>query len=175
MPRQEGADSAFAGVVPEAASGTVLNSDFTEATTVPAIEWNDSYKTDYETVDSQHKQLFAMVNELHEAITANKAKEVLQPTLEKLATYTIEHFRTEEGLMTRIHYPALNTHQSKHQQLTKEVQDLIEKYRSGKAVLSITLSNFLAKWLRHHIKEDDVALVKYLNEHPEALAATSGR
>ncbi len=137
-------------------------------------QWDDSYKTGHQTVDGQHQQLFGMVNELHDAIVANKAKDVLIPTLEKLAKYTVEHFQTEEGLMSKIDYPHLSTHRKKHQALTQEVLDLMEKYRSGKAVLSITLSNFLAKWLQHHIKEDDVALVKYLKEHPESLAAKSG-
>ena len=137
-------------------------------------EWGDTYKTGHQTVDSQHKELFAMVNELHDAIMANKDKDILFPTLEKLARYTAEHFRTEENLMSRINYPHLEKHREKHQALTKEVQEIAEKYRSGKAVLSLTLSSFLAKWLQHHIRQDDVALVKYLNEQPESSATKAG-
>jgi hemerythrin len=142
---------------------------------VPIAQWDNTYKTGHQAVDAQHQQLFEMVNELHDAIVAKKANDVLVPTLEKLAKYTVEHFRTEEGLMNSVHYPHLATHRQKHQALTKEVLELMEKYRTGKAVLSLTLSSFLAKWLQHHIKEDDVALVKYLKEHPESLAAKSGR
>jgi hemerythrin len=36
------------------------------------------------------------------------------------------------------------------------------------------LSSFLADWLRHHIKEDDMALIKYTQTHPVALTAKSG-
>lgn len=141
---------------------------------MPIAQWGDTYKTGHETVDTQHQALFRMVNELHDAIIANKDQSVLFPTLERLAKYTVEHFKTEEALMTRISYPHYSRHREKHQALTKEVQELAEKYRSGKAVLSMTLSTFLAKWLQHHIKEDDVALVKYLKEHPETLTAKSG-
>lgn len=137
-------------------------------------KWDDSYRTGHNLVDAQHQELFRMVNDLHDAMVANKAREVLMPTLEKLAKYTMEHFRSEEGLMTKISYPAISEHRHKHAELTREVKDLMEKYRSGKAVLSITLSNFLANWLRHHIKEDDMALIKYVNEHPVALKAKSG-
>jgi len=136
--------------------------------------WNDSYKTGHKIVDAQHQELFRMVNELHDAIVAGKGKEILQPTLEKLAKYTIEHFRSEEALMTGVKYPALGTHKRKHDDLTKQVRELVEKFRTGKAVLSITLSNFLADWLRHHIKEDDMALIKYTQAHPGGLAAKSG-
>lgn len=141
---------------------------------MPIAQWGDAYKTGHETVDTQHQALFRMVNELHDAIIANKDRSVLFPTLEKLAKYTVEHFKTEEALMTSIHYPHYPKHREKHQALTKEVQEITEKYRSGKAVLSMTLSTFLAKWLQHHIKEDDVALVKYVKEHPETLAAKAG-
>ena len=141
---------------------------------MPIAVWDDNLKTGHTTVDSQHKQLFAMVNELHEAIVAKKQKEVLSPVLEKLAKYTVDHFRTEEDFMSGISYPELAAHRQKHQKLTKEVQEIIEKYRTGQAVLPITLSNFLANWLRHHIKEDDVALVKYMNANRES-PASAGR
>lgn len=141
---------------------------------MPIAQWGDTYKTGHDTVDTQHQALFRMVNELHDAIIANKDQSVLFPTLERLAKYTVEHFKTEEALMTRVHYPLYSKHREKHEALTKEVQEIAEKYRSGKAVLSMTLSTFLAKWLQHHIKGDDVALVKFLKEHPETVSAKAG-
>lgn len=128
--------------------------------------WDDSYRTGNIVVDTQHQQLFQMVNDLHDAIMAGKSKEILTPTLKKLANYTIEHFQSEEKLMAGVNYPARAEHIRKHEDLTKQVKELAEKYASGKCVLTIILSNFLADWLRHHIKGDDIALVKYLNEHP---------
>lgn len=134
-------------------------------------QWDDSYKTGHATVDKQHEQLFKMVNDLHDAIVAQKSKEVLGPTLKKLATYTVEHFQMEEALMEQLKYPERAAHRAKHEALTKQVKELIEKFESGKAVLSMTLSNFLANWLRHHIKQDDMALIKFAKERPEAMAA----
>ena len=136
--------------------------------------WNDSYKTGHAMVDKQHEGLFKMVNELHAAILDERGKEVLTPTLEKLAKYTVEHFQSEEALMNRVQYPGLSAHKQKHDDLTKQVKELIEKYQTGKAVLTMTLSNFLANWLRHHIKQDDMALVKYVqNQNKAAAAATT--
>jgi len=141
---------------------------------MPIAKWDDSYRTGHDLVDTQHQELFRMVNDLHDAIVAEKSKDILAPTLEKLAKYTVEHFRCEEGLMNQMQYPALSAHRKKHEDLTKEVKVLVENYRSGRAVLSITLSNFLANWLRHHIKEDDAALVKYLRSRSGTVAAKSG-
>jgi hemerythrin len=133
--------------------------------------WDDSYRTGNQKVDEQHKALFGMVNELHEAILANKSKEILAPTLEKLAKYTIEHFQTEETMMQQMAYPGLHGHKKKHEDLTSQVKQLVDGFRGGKMTLSITLSQFLANWLRHHIKEDDVTLIRFVREKTAAAAA----
>jgi hemerythrin len=126
--------------------------------------WDDSFRTGHAQVDQQHQELFQMVNELHDAIVAGKGKEVIKPTLEKLAKYTVQHFITEEALMTKIGYPHLAVHKRKHEDLTKKATEVIEGYNSGKNVLTITLSQFLSDWLRHHINEDDKALARFLKE-----------
>lgn len=124
--------------------------------------WNDSYLTGDATVDLQHRNLFKMVNELHDAVVASKGKEVLQATLKKLGAYTIEHFGIEERLMQRAEYPGYEGHKAKHELLANQARQLIADYETGKAVLSITLSHFLADWLRHHINEEDKGMITWL-------------
>ncbi|MBX7218842.1 MAG: bacteriohemerythrin [Blastocatellia bacterium] len=127
--------------------------------------WDDSFLTGHHLVDTQHQELFHMVNHLHDAIIAQKDKEILSSLLEKLTHYTVEHFEAEEALMVKINYPHLTVHQRKHNELAQQAKEIIENYRTGKYVLSITLSRFLSNWLRHHIKEDDMALVQYIHAH----------
>jgi hemerythrin-like metal-binding protein len=64
--------------------------------------------------------------------------------------------------MAKVQYPGLPAHHRKHEDLARQTKDIVEAYRSGKLVLSITLSNFLADWLRHHIKEEDMAVVRHV-------------
>jgi hemerythrin len=130
------------------------------------FEWKDSYRTGNATVDAQHQGLFRMVNELHDAIVAGKGKEVLTPTLTKLVKYTVEHFSTEEKLMAAAGYPATPDHHRLHEELTRQVKELAEKYASGKLVLATTLSGFLANWLSHHIQESDITMINYVKAHP---------
>jgi hemerythrin-like metal-binding protein len=113
-------------------------------------------------VDGQHQDLVRMVNELHDAIVSNTHKTIMAPMLDKLTRYTLQHFTAEEGLMARVKYPGLAAHRRKHEDLARQAKDIVEQYRSGKLVLSITLSTFLADWLRHHIKEDDMAVVRFI-------------
>jgi len=116
-----------------------------------------------------------MVNALHAAILENRSKDILMPTLEKLANYTIDHFRSEEALMVQMNYPALAVHKWKHEDLMREVTELVGKYKSGYVVLTVTLSNFLANWLQDHIKGDDMELMQYCQTHPKGKAASSSK
>ncbi|HKH97640.1 MAG TPA: bacteriohemerythrin [Candidatus Sulfotelmatobacter sp.] len=138
-------------------------------------KWNKSYETGNKVVDTQHQELFRMVNALHAAILENRSKDLLMPTLETLANYAIEHFRSEEALMVEMNYPALAVHKWKHEDLTREVKELVGKYKSGQVGLTVTLSNFLANWLQHHIKEDDMDLIRYCQAQAEGATASSSK
>lgn len=128
-------------------------------------KWDDTYKTGYAPVDIQHREMFRLINKLHDAILAKKDREILSATLEGLTNYTRQHFRAEEALMSSVNYPNQSDHKRKHERLTQEVKTLVEDYETGKAVLSITLGMFLAKWWRDHITHDDMALIRHVQEH----------
>ncbi len=116
------------------------------------------------------------MSELHIAISSGRGNEVLKFTLDELAKYTVEHFADEERLMASIQYPDMAAHKKKHDGLTRQVHELQQKFSDGRLVFSMMVSNFLADWLVHHIKENDFALVQYMNDNPDTqhFSATSG-
>jgi hemerythrin len=132
---------------------------------MPVLEWDSSLETGNAVVDRQHKELIKMVNDLHQAIIAQKTNEVLFSTLEKLAEYTIEHFKTEEALMTSKHYPNFDRHKQRHDELAKQATQIIADYKDGKYTLSLALSSFLGNWVRHHIFQEDMEMVIFLRTH----------
>lgn len=129
------------------------------------VSWDVKYQTGNVTVDTQHKELFRMVNNLHLAIVEGHGKEAMGPTLDKLAKYVVEHFQTEEKLMSLKGYPGYSVHKHIHEDLTKKAVDLIEKYHAGKLALSITVSQFLGDWVKHHIHDEDIKMIKWVQEH----------
>ncbi|MBN2693134.1 hemerythrin family protein [bacterium] len=132
------------------------------------VTWNDSFETGDTNVDKQHKELFKMVNDLHESILAGKGKEILVKTLDMLAQYVVIHFKTEEEMMLHYKYPRYVEHKAIHDKLTKEAVDIIENYKSGKLVLSITLSRFLSDWIQNHIKGNDMDMIWFIQRAKEA-------
>ena len=58
--------------------------------------WNDSCSVGIPAIDAQHKQLFALIAQLHEAMKKGQSKTVLAQVLGELVTYTIKHFSTKK-------------------------------------------------------------------------------
>ncbi len=129
---------------------------------MPIAIWSPQYETGHVTVDEQHRRLFQMVNDLHHAIISGHGPEKVGPILKGLASYTVEHFRTEELMMATTGYPGLARHKEAHTALVKAVKELLGKFDVGETVLPSTLSRFLTDWLNHHIKEEDKALIGWV-------------
>ena len=91
-----------------------------------------------------------MVNALHDLIMIKRAQALVVPTPDKLAKYTVDHFATEERLMQAVNYPDCPAHKRAHNGLTDKAIEIIEGYKSGKPNSPMTLSRFLADWLRQH-------------------------
>jgi len=129
---------------------------------MPIAIWMPKYETGNPAVDRQHKRLFELVNDLHHGIIAGHGRETLGPTLRALAAYTLEHFATEEGYMRSTGYGNYARHKAVHDQLARQVKDLMAQYEEGSLALPGTLSKFLADWLTHHIKEEDMEMISWL-------------
>ena len=70
------------------------------------FEWK--YSVNIASIDAQHQKLFAIADELHEAMRNGQAGPVLAKTLDRLVQYTKTHFANEEGLMKIHGYPGIH-------------------------------------------------------------------
>ncbi len=126
------------------------------------FEWKDAYSVRIDQIDGQHKKLFRLAAQLHQATAAGNSKAVLAELFHDLIEYTKVHFAHEEQLMMRAGYPDLIPHQAEHAALLKKVHDFHKQYEGGTAPLSIDLLNFLQDWLEKHILHTDQAYAPYL-------------
>ena len=126
------------------------------------FDWKEEYSVKIKEIDNQHKILVEMVNEMHDAMTQGKGKEVLGPILEELIQYTKTHFANEERLMEKYDYPDFAPHRNKHKKMTAKVLSLQEDYQQGKFQLSFEVSKFLQDWLTKHILGTDMKYSDFL-------------
>ena len=127
------------------------------------MDWNDRLSVGVAMIDTDHKHLISLVNQLHDAVRAGHAKEVLGKVLDELIGYTKSHFAREEVEMTRTNYPGAAAHIAEHHALAKQVLEVQAQYKAGnQAVLSMQVMAFLRDWLLKHISGTDMKLGGWL-------------
>ncbi len=126
------------------------------------ITWSNDLSVNIKEFDDEHKKLIGMINDLHSAMGSGKGKEAIGPVLGKLVDYTKTHFAAEEQILRKYDYPGYVSHKSLHDDLTKQVVDLQNKFQEGKLLVTVQVMNFLRDWLSNHILNIDKKYGPYL-------------
>jgi hemerythrin len=130
---------------------------------MPLFTWNDSYSVKVSLCDAQHQKLFAIMNELADAMRLGKGQEILSRTIGELMQYTRTHFQQEEALLRKANFPQLAAHQQMHQRFVADLEMLDRNTREGRTGNSVPLLNMLRDWLVNHIQKMDKAYSAHLN------------
>lgn len=127
------------------------------------ITWQDSYSVGVELIDNDHKLLVSLINQLNDASEGGQGRDVVGSVLNVLVEYTNSHFSREEMLMAKGGYPDLVAHQSHHRALSKQVHEMVERYRGDHgAAVDREVLTFLRDWLTNHILGVDMHYRPYV-------------
>ncbi|MGB4600009.1 MAG: bacteriohemerythrin [Trichlorobacter sp.] len=130
-----------------------------------ALEWDASFETGIASIDGQHRKLFDMVNDLHDAMQQKRTKEAIRQILGRLIEYTGAHFGHEEQAFRSTGYPEEAVHKQEHTRLVEQVLALQGKFNNGEAVLTQSVIEFLQDWLIKHIKGTDMRYAPHLKKN----------
>lgn len=127
-------------------------------------QWTDELATGMKKVDDQHKELIKMVNDLHDALSKGKGKEIVGKTINFLSDYVVDHFKTEEKLMLDYNYSGYLIHKSQHEQFIKEFGDLVKEVNAATAAsfLAIRVQRSIVQWLINHIMNVDKHMARFI-------------
>jgi hemerythrin len=140
-----------------------MSSRVSKGNSMALFTWNKEYSVDVQSIDKQHKKLFDMINELHDAMVAGKGSLLAPGIVKRLAAYTREHFTSEEGLMKLASYPDFASHKAEHDKLNDEVAKMVKSLADETVVLTMDLQEFLRSWLMTHIAQRDKKYSLYLH------------
>jgi hemerythrin-like metal-binding protein len=126
--------------------------------------WGPMFEVGVHTIDSQHRKLFDLANQLAEAIIQGKGTDLMEKTLADLVTYIQTHFAAEEQLMANNHYPATAEHKAKHQALIQKVLEHKRSFDGGDPAIADKTLQFFTEWLSDHIMHIDKALAHDLKQ-----------
>lgn len=143
--------------------------NLTEKGTPPTIEvfpWNDNFETGLSIIDSQHKKLVELINELA-SLLAHADEDKLQKIFDELTDYANYHFETEEKIWTQ-HLETDDWYQD-HRGTHKTFLPTIQKLQEANAkkpfqdILEDTVK-YLIQWLAYHILKDDMQLASLVKK-----------
>ncbi|TGL44595.1 bacteriohemerythrin [Leptospira perdikensis] len=131
--------------------------------------WDSKYETNISEIDSQHKKLFRLINNIEEVYDENKhhlsgKTKILIDAVSELEDYTLSHFLIEERVMELNQYPDLEAHILQHNKFTDKILDLKNRLNQGDLhssdglldVFFKDLIEFLRAWLTNHILKEDM-------------------
>ena len=128
------------------------------------INWSDSLSTGVNEQDAQHKKLIYLINQLYDAVQADKVVGIHEEILEELLHYTENHFSYEEKLMAQYNYAETAIHIDEHAKFTQTIIKLTKELDSGTALITIEVIDLLFRWLMNHIIKTDKQLGASLNK-----------
>ncbi|MBI4989243.1 MAG: hemerythrin family protein [Rhodocyclales bacterium] len=119
------------------------------------IDWSERYSVSDKHLDSQHKGLFALINQLHEAILERRGRDFMVELFAELGKYVEQHFRDEEAHMRRISHAELPRHQADHKYFIDAIGELRARCEEGDGNVGVDTIDFLTHWLIDHIMGRD--------------------
>ena len=128
-------------------------------------EWTEQWSVGVDTIDAQHRELFAAINTLlrEEGKTASRD---LAKVLDYLENYVSNHFGLEELYMRRLSYPEFPSHKVEHVAFINDFYDLRDEYDNNGAApeLADKMGRYMGDWLVNHIGKVDKALGAFLSD-----------
>jgi len=119
------------------------------------LSFTDDLKFGVAVIDSQHRRMVKIVNELLAAAldhTLGKAEDRLLDELVHLATL---NFRSEEAWMRRCSYERYDVHAESHAHLLNELVELRAGMATRHEHLNRKVVLFVRRWLENHLIHSD--------------------
>lgn len=121
------------------------------------MPWTPNLAVGVESIDEQHKMLFAQADKLFEAGKNGRAKEQLGGLLDFLESYTKKHFADEESYMRSIRYPGYDEQKKAHENFIARLAKLQGDYKAsgGDLLVILNANQMVLEWLTQHISRMD--------------------
>jgi len=130
------------------------------------VVWDDKYKCGIALVDTQHRELIKLTNQLYRACFGGNeaANNAFSEAMSRMVEYVRFHFSTEQEMLKRINYPDYQDHKAKHDVLIKDILHAAEEYKMGKKFVPNQFVRTLKDWIFSHIAITDKLYAYYIAE-----------
>jgi len=127
------------------------------------IVWNENYSVGVEEMDSQHKMLIEMINDLIDLAEREAEPSEVSYMIIRMANYSLHHLSREEELMSAANYADFDEHLKLHNEYRLNIENLCSAENFGITPTAPALLEYLASWLTNHILVEDKKYTECLN------------
>lgn len=132
------------------------------------LTWSQQMSVGNETLDSEHKKILNLVNEVDRAISARNGARFAK-ALKTLEDTTRKHFGNEAKIAFAINY-RFTDHQLEHQYILNEMLIIEQELSNTQGKWSESVAEhyiqFLSTWAIDHIDRDDMIMKVFLEAYP---------
>ncbi|MDR2159612.1 MAG: bacteriohemerythrin [Treponema sp.] len=128
------------------------------------IEWDDRYSIGIPLIDTQHKKLVEMTNNLYECCfgETKTARQCFKETVQGTVDYVKYHFTAEEKILENIKYPDLRVHKKEHESFVKKILEEVRNFEEGKKFVPFIFVRYLRDWILAHIAVEDKKYAEFI-------------
>lgn len=127
--------------------------------TQPLLEWKDDYLIGVESLDFEHRDLFARINELHQQLVRREDKARIEEALAGIHSRMAAHFALEEKFMRDTGFPNYARHKKEHVRFLDNIVEVIEEFVNDPGLgYADTLLAELRHWIINHVLTSDQEL-----------------
>ncbi len=131
------------------------------------FSWKPAYSVGIAIFDDEHKKLFALILEMHRALSHMPSKEEARTVLKELKEYTESHFSKEEAIMEKHGYPDIEKHKMEHEEMISKVHEFQKNFENNDVAVSKETLRYLQDWLTNHILKTDKQYTDFLQSKGE--------
>lgn len=131
-----------------------------------SIEWNSGFEIGVGRIDEQHRQLFTSVKSFIDSLQKEHDFSQSASIMDFLKMYVLEHFRTEEEIMSDHGYPFFELEKTQHERFTEHFMRLDYEIKNSTRddwhFLLFKIQVLVIDWLIYHTFKLDKHFGKFL-------------
>ena len=122
------------------------------------LQWNDAFSVGMPAVDHEHREMIALINDLHATLVRDRSDPAVEEFLGEVHTRIAAHFALEEKLMRERRYDEFDGHKADHEDLLDDIREIMDAYDVGPELDEEAFSRRLETWFSEHFKSHDARL-----------------
>jgi hemerythrin-like metal-binding protein len=123
------------------------------------IESRDGFATGIGSIEHEHRELIALINEIHDRVDSDNHKSAVLEFFGALHAGISSHFALEEVIMRAADYDEYDVHKAEHERLLDDIRDIMDAYDvATDDEYRGTLGQHLEDWFLKHFRTMDARL-----------------